>query len=72
MLNNCFASITTLRNIDLSLPTFAPATEARIPKMYEPLDIFHVRVLIHLNPKLPLIYQFAYLNYVANLPNYTV
>jgi len=43
MFKNFFASVSTLANIDLSLPPFAPETDARIPPIYiESLDIFHV------------------------------
>ena len=43
MFNNFFGSVSTLPNVDLSLPPFAPKTDARIPQIYmESLDIFHV------------------------------
>jgi len=65
MFNNFFASVSTLPNIDLTLPIRG---DARIPPIYiEPWDIFmFLSVFILPNPNVSLIYQTAYLDYVAN------
>jgi len=43
MFNNFFAFVSTLPNVDLSLPPFAPKADSRIPPVYiELLDILYV------------------------------